>query len=152
MWAVTSTASHWSTSGSAPACSGTSTPSSTTWLSGSSRIGVMTGSAASRRALTIGLLVVGSLALLAIAWSWVVHPLIAITLTERAIATATDRIVDRSGAPRLLVQAVLGIVLVPYAWALGQLIRFGIWEAIQTRILGRPPSMWHNRSLAALVL
>jgi hypothetical protein len=65
---------------------------------------------------------------------------------------AVDRIVGVSGWDRLLVHAIAILLLLPFVWAVGEIIRIGLVARVRDAWRGRHPLVYRKRAAATLLV
>ena len=105
-----------------------------------------------KAAWTVGLLTVLGIVLLFICFWLLFSPWFVLWIGSETFTYVVDNIVNVSGLSPYLVKGVVILALVPFGWAVAELLRFGIWDRIAAVIWGRKSWLPTKRIAAGLIV
>jgi hypothetical protein len=90
--------------------------------------------------------------ILVFAMSWAMFtPLVSLWLSSQTFSYVVDSIVDVSGISPYLVKGGVLLALVPFAWAIAEVLKFGIWDRIRG-LFGGKRTQWLTKRVALSLL
>jgi hypothetical protein len=78
-------------------------------------------------------------------------PWVTLWLSSQTFSYVVENIVDLSGLSPNLVKGVVLIAIIPFGWALAEILRFGVWDRVAAAF-GRKPTRWVTKPIALTIM